>query len=110
MSEERRICAAKPIKPISRPLGLATQPLEFTARPADDIDIDPLQGRTQLRPIEVAVVVDPALNIRIVRLSQILQGLVAVMMKGPAPDCPADGLQRCWAGGRHEAGRMETDV
>src|SRR5438093_9114137 len=34
MSEERRICAAKPIKPISRPLGLATQPLELTARPA----------------------------------------------------------------------------
>src|SRR5438067_9322274 len=49
MSEERRICAAKPIKPISRPLGLATQPLELTARPADDIEIDPLQGRTQLR-------------------------------------------------------------
>src|SRR5881396_768120 len=98
MSEERRICAAKPIKPISRPLGLA-------ARPADDIEIDPLQGRTQLRPVEVAVVVDPALNVRVVGLSQILQGFVAVMMKGPAPDRPADGRQRLRAGCRHEAVR-----
>src|SRR5436190_10561211 len=98
MSEERRICAAKPIKPISRPLGLPTQPLELAARPADDIEIDPLQGRTQLRSIGVAIVVDPALDIRVVRLSQTLQGLVAVMVKGPAPDCPADGLQRFRAG------------
>src|SRR5438034_2541698 len=105
MSEERRICAAKPIKPISRPLGLATQPLELAARPADDIEIDPLQGRTQLRPVEVAVVVDPALNVRVVGLSQILQGFVAVMMKGPAPDRPADGRQRLRAGCRHEAVR-----
>src|SRR5947199_5335729 len=105
MSEERRICAAKPIKPISRPLGLATQPLELAASPADDIEIDPLQGRTQLRPVEVAVVVDPALNVRVVGLSQILQGFVAVMMKGPAPDRPADGRQRLRAGCRHEAVR-----
>ena len=47
---------------------VVTQPLEFAARPADDIEIDPLQGRTQLRAIEVAVVVDPALNVRIVHL------------------------------------------
>jgi hypothetical protein len=33
-----------------------TQPFELTTRPADDIEIDPPQGRTQLRPIEVAVV------------------------------------------------------
>ncbi len=99
MSEERRICAAKPIKPISRALGLATQPLEFAARPADDIEIDPLQGRTQLCPIEVAVVVDPALNVRVVRLGEILQGFVAVMMKRPAPDRPADERQRLRAGG-----------
>src|SRR6516225_5550670 len=68
VSEEGRICTAKPVKPISRPFGLVTQPFELTARPADDIDIDPLQGRSQLRPIEVAVVVDPALNVRVVHL------------------------------------------
>src|SRR4051794_17179561 len=80
MSEERWICSAKPIKPIARSLGLATQPLEFAARPADDIEINPLQGRTQLRPVEVAVVVDPASNARVVHLGQIWQGFVAAMM------------------------------
>src|SRR5258705_5371344 len=110
MGEEGRICTAKPLKPIPRSLGLATQSLELAARPADDIGIDPLQGRTQLRPIEVAVVVDPALNVRIVRLGQILQGLVAVMMKSPTPDRPADGLQRFRTYPRHEAVRVDRSL
>src|SRR5436190_19667418 len=55
-----------------------TQPLERAARPADDIGINPLESRTQLRAIELAVVVDPAFDVRIVRLGQILQGFVAV--------------------------------
>src|SRR5437660_8461452 len=108
MSEERRICAAKPIKPVSRPLGLATQPLELAARPADDIEIDPLQGRTQLRLIEVAVVVDPAANARVVHFGQVLQGLVAAMMKRPAPNCSADGRQRFRTGGGQEARKGPT--
>jgi hypothetical protein len=37
------------------------------------------------------IVHDPAFDVRIVRLDQILQGLVAVMVKRPPPDCPADG-------------------
>ena len=85
-----------------------TQPFELTARPADDIEIDPLQGRTQLRPIEVAVVVDPALNVRIVHLGQFLKGLVAAMMKRPPPDRPADGRQRLRAGGGQEARKSTT--
>src|SRR5215471_13328850 len=76
------------------PPGLPTQPLELAARPADDIEIDPLQGRTQLRLVKVAVVVDPAANARVVHLGQVLQGLVAAMMKRPAPNCSADGRQR----------------
>src|ERR1700730_16024877 len=99
---------AKPRKPVSRPFGLVTQPLELPARPADDIDIDPLEGRAQLRPVEVAVVVDPALDIRIVRLGQILQGLVAVMVKGPAPDRPANGLQRFRTYRRQKASKRTT--
>src|SRR5437588_12769785 len=108
MSDESRICAAKPIKPISRPLGLTTQPLELAARPADDIEIDPLQGRTQPRPIEVAVVVDPASNARVVHLGQICQGFVAAMMKRPVPDRATDERQRLRAGGRQEAHKGAT--
>ena len=110
VSEEHWICAAKPIKPNSRALGLATQPLELAARPADDIEIDPLQGLTQLRPIEVAVVVDPASNVRVVRLGQILQGFVTVMMERPSPDRPADERQRLRAGRRHEAVRGDMPL
>ena len=44
----------------------------------------------RLGPIEVAVVVDPALDIRVVRLSQTLQGLVAVMVKGPRAEGESD--------------------
>src|SRR5436190_2669157 len=102
MSEESWFCTAKPLKPVSRPFGLVTQPLELPARPADDIDINPLEGRAQLRPIELAVVVDPAFDVRIVRLSQTLQGFVAVMVKSPAPDRPADGRDRFRAGRRQK--------
>ena len=52
VGKERWIGSAQPVKPVSRPLGFATQPLELAARPADDIEIDPLQGRTQLRLVE----------------------------------------------------------
>ena len=66
-------------------------PVTSRARPADDIDIDPLEGRAQLRPIELAVVVDPAFDVLIVLFGQILQGLVTVMVKRPTPDGPANG-------------------
>src|SRR6516165_2314552 len=99
MSEERRICAAKPIKPVACSFGFETQPFEFAARPADDIEVNPLQGRTQLRSVEVAVVVDPASNARVVHLGQIWQGFVAAMMKRPAPDRSANERQRLRAGG-----------
>ena len=104
VGEERWIASAEPVKPVSCPLGFATQPLELAARPADDIETDPpLQGRTQLRLVEVAVVVDPAANARVVHLGQVLQGLVAAMMKRPNPNCSADGRQRLRTGGGQEA-------
>ena len=79
----------EPLKPTSRPFGFVTQPLVLPARPANDIDIDPLEGRAQMRPIELAVVVDPAFYVRIVRLGQILQGLVAVSWPRLDPTRPA---------------------
>src|SRR5215469_11230564 len=108
VGEECWIDTAEPIKPVSCPPGLPTQPLELAARPADDIEIDPLQGGTQLRLVEVAVVVDPAANARVVHLGRVLQGLVAAMMKRPAPNCSADGRQRLRPGGRQEARKGPT--
>ena len=70
--------------------------------------INPLQGRTQLRAIEVAVVVDPALNVRVVHVGQVLQGFVTALMKRPPPDFPADGRECLRADSWHEAARGET--
>ncbi len=60
--------AGKPVEPLSRPFGFATQPLELATRPASDIEIDILKRRTQSRSVETAVVGDPAAKGRIVHL------------------------------------------
>ena len=59
MGKECWVGPAYSVEPISRAFGLVTHPLELAAYPPDDIGIDPLQGWTQLRLVEVAVV-DPA--------------------------------------------------
>src|SRR5947207_5480206 len=74
------------------------------------IAIDPLEGRAQVRPIELAVVVDPALDVRIVPLGQILQGFVAVVVKCPTPDCPADGRQRFRSSCGEETVRVDVSL
>ena len=108
MGKECRCCSAQPIKPISRSFGFATQPLELSARPANDIVIDPLEGRTQFRPIKVAEVINPATNLRICNLGQFIKGYVAAYMKSPALYFSADRLQRTGTDGRLEAVREDT--
>src|SRR5262245_39635354 len=99
MGEECRVGAAKPLKPISPTSGLVAHALELATCPPNDIGIDSLQGRTQLRLVEVTVVDDPATDARIVHLGQFRQGFVAAMMQRPATDVAADALQRRRAGG-----------
>src|SRR5215208_4576734 len=84
MSKEGWVGAAEPVKPISRAFGLMAHSLELATCPPDDIGIDPLEGRTQLRLVEVAVVDDPATDARLVHLGQLGQGLVAAVMQRPA--------------------------
>ena len=110
MGEERRVCPTETLEPISSALGLVAHPLELAACPPDDIGVDPLQGRAQLRPIEVAVVGDPAADARVVHLGQLSQGLVAAVMQRPASDFPADARQRLRAGGGLETVRKNTPV
>src|SRR3981081_3856526 len=103
MGKECWIRAAQPIEPISRALGPMDHPLVFAASPETELWIVPFQGWTQLRRIEVAVVVDPAPDVRVVHRGQIAEGLVAAVMKRPIPDLPADARQCLWAGSRQEA-------
>jgi len=65
-------------------------PLELAARPANDIGIDPSQGRSQLRFVKVAVVADPAADARVVRRGQLSQAFVAALA-ATATDVPPRG-------------------
>ena len=107
MGKELRFGPAQPGKPIPRALGPMDEPLEFAARPTNDIEIDPFETGTQLRLVKVAVVADPAPNDRTVQIREVLQGLAAAVMKRPAPDFPADTLQCLRAGcGQEAMGRL----
>jgi len=99
VSEELWAGPVEPVEPISCSLGLMAHPFELPACPSNDIGIDPFQGRTQLRLVEVAVVGDPTANARIVHPGQIGQGFVAAFVKRPASDFPADARQRLRAAG-----------
>src|SRR5262249_56598822 len=83
-------------------------PLELAACPSNDIGIDPSQGGTQLRRIEVTVVADPATDARVVHRGQFGQGQVTAMVKLPASDFPANALQRLWASGGGETVRENS--
>ena len=85
-------------------------PLELATRPPDDIGIDPLQGRTQLRPVEVAVVGDPAADARVVHLGQLGQGFIAAVVQRPAADIAADARQCLRASGGLEAVREDAAI
>ena len=109
MCKERWLGAAKPVKP-NAALGLVAHRLELATRPPNDIGIDPFQGRTQLRLVEVAVVADPAADARVVHLGQVGQGLVAAVMERPTPNLSADALQRLRAGSGLETVREDASV
>src|SRR5215469_14770029 len=110
MSEEGWVGAAEPVKPISCSLGLVAHPLELATGPPDDIGIDPFQGRTQLRLVEVTIVVDPAADARVVHLRQLSQGFVAAVMQRPAANIAPDALQCCRAYGGSETVREDAPV
>src|SRR5438093_9464349 len=110
MSKECCVGPAYPVEPVSRTFGLVAHPLELAAYPPDDIGIDPLQGRTQLGLVEVAVVDDPAADARVVHLGQFGQALVAAVMNRPAADISADARQRLRAGGGLETVREDASV
>ena len=92
MSKERRVGPAKPAKPVARTLGPMDEPLEFAAHLANDIEVEPFESWTQLRPVEVAVVADPAADARVVHRGQLSQGQVTAVVKGPASNRTPDTL------------------
>ena len=100
MGKELWVVTAYPIEPVPCAFGLAPQVLELTARPANDIEINPPKRRTQLSSVEAAIVCNPATDARIVHLNKISQGSVTAMVKRPGPNGSAETLQRFRTGSR----------
>src|SRR5262249_47862551 len=68
------------VPPVPCAFGLMAHLLELASCPSNDIGIDPFEGRTQLRLVEVAVVGDPAADARVVHRGQLSQGQVTAMV------------------------------
>src|SRR6266851_3368208 len=88
MGKECWVGPAYPVEPVSRAFGLVAHPLELAAYPPDDIGIDPLQGRTQLRLVEVAVVGDPASDASAPRSAPSSVGQPPERRGQPPSECP----------------------
>src|SRR4030081_475305 len=102
MGKQGRVGADDPSEPHPCPLGPGPEPLVLVAAPADQVGVYPPQGAAESRPIEVAVVVDPALDVRIEHPCQILQGLVASSVECPPTNRLPYCLQRLWTSRRQE--------
>src|SRR6202790_4278828 len=96
MGKQGRVGADDPSEPHPCPLGPGPERLVLVAAPADQVGVYPPQGAAESRPIEVAVVVDPALDVRIEHPCQILQGLVASSVECPPTNRLPYCLQRLW--------------
>jgi len=106
----------KAVEPVPRALGLMAHPLELAACPSNDIGIDPLEGRTQLRLVKVAVVADPAADAWVVHRGQLSQGQVTAVVKRPASNRLADtriigcGLRPSRRGPGHDYRGQDEDL
>src|SRR5918993_435194 len=108
MRKQVRIGADYLRQPLPCALGAPAQPLELVADPADQEGIDAMQGPSQCRLVEVAVVVDPALDVRSEHPRQIYQGFVGPVVERPPSDRLPDRLQPLRARRRQEGGAVTT--
>src|SRR5271166_1152113 len=83
--------AGKPLTRAFRPLPEA---LVFSAYPFSQVEVDPTQTLIERRFVEVTVVIDPTPDIRIAHSGQVIEGLVGLGLKAPAPDITAELLER----------------
>ena len=106
MCEQSRVCTVYPSQPVSRAFWPRTQTFVLVPRPADQVGIYASECWMECRLVEMAVVVDPAPEIRVVLLGQVSQGQVAPSMQGPSPDRLPDCFQCLRTGCRQERDRV----
>jgi hypothetical protein len=72
---------------------MASQGLELPMRPSSQNTVDVSQGRVERRFVVPAVVVDPAPDVAVEHPGQVVQRLVAALVKRPASDRLSDRLE-----------------
>ena len=72
---------------------MASQGLELPMRPSSQNTVDVSQGRVESRLVVLAVVVDPTPDLAVEHPGQVVQRLVAALVKRPASDCLSDRLE-----------------
>ena len=77
---------------------MPSQGLELPMRPPSQDQVDVSQGRVESRFIVPAVVVDPTPDVAIEHPGQVVERLVAALMKRPASDRLPDRLESLIAG------------
>jgi hypothetical protein len=81
MGKQRGVVTDHSSQPFPCPRGTRSQSLIFVATPADQVGVYLPHVSQQERLVEVAVVVDPALELRVEHPRQIIEGLVAPSVK-----------------------------
>jgi len=82
--------ASDPVRCLSP---MASQGLELPMRPSSQNTVDVSQGRVESRLVVLAVVVDPTPDLAVEHPGQVVQRLVAALVKRPASDCLSDRLE-----------------
>ena len=73
VGEQTRRCSDHPCEPVPSTLRPLPKRLELASRPPDEKGVDPKKRRIQRRFVELAVIVDPATDIRVEHPRQVVQ-------------------------------------
>ena len=98
MSKQAGLAACDALQPVDGPRLVPAQGLELPIGPSRQKDVDVPQGRIESRRVEATIVVDPSADVRIEHPRQIVERLVAALVKRPASDRLSDRLERFVAG------------
>ena len=93
VGEQRRLSPRNASDPVRCLSPMASQGLELPMRPSSQNTVDVSQGRVESRLVVPAVVVDPTPDVAVEHPGQIVQRLVAALVKRPASDRLSDHLE-----------------
>jgi len=93
MHEEHRGLLDHAGKPQSRAPRPLPKTFELVASPGEQVDVNPSQAWDERRFVELAVVVDPASDVRSVHPRKIIESLIGSSLQTPSPNRATNCLE-----------------